>query len=494
LKVTPPEAASPDASRPFARLLGATLAAWGLFLAILSARAIAWLAGGHTWSGFELLGAVVIGRFASAGAADEWTTRAAARVRRRYRRVITTLMVRPRREGERARSDLAQAIDDVSSLPALDVLGASARAAALGLIVLLWAAGGLSLVIVLGLLGLAVPLYVRAGRRASAMDADFRARRAVLESRQLELIGHSPDLRALGAVGYGANEIAAISDSEHVIVERAVRVSLSSSLVTEFLAGVSVGLVAMVVGFGLLDGRISLLRALIAVLVTAELFVHVRRYGVAFHRREDATTALATLSARDSGGPASVSALLEVDGLVTRASDTRVDLRVERGDRVLVAGPSGSGKTTLLHTLIGWSVPREGLVRRAATPIAHVSAESPLLSESLWDNLTLGAAFEPAGVRTLLDDLGLDGARFRDLGARLDADGRGLSSGERVRLVLARALLARPPLILLDDVAGVLDVANRDRVARVLREHSDVAVIEATVDTPLLVADRVVAP
>ena len=490
--MTTPADASPDTGRIVARVLGASLALWGLALAILSARAVVWLAAGRSGLGLALLGAVVLGRLLSSALSEEWTTRAGAEVRRRYRRIVTTLMSQPRREGERARSDLAHAIEDVSSLPALDVLSASARVASLGLVVLFWAAGLLPLAIVLALLGLAVPLYLRAGRRANAMDADFRARRAVLESRQLELISHSPDLRALGAVGYGANEIAAISDSEHVIVERAVRVSLSSSLVTEFLAGVSVGLVAMVVGFGLLEGRISLLRALIAVLVTAELFGHVRRYGVAFHRREDATTARATLADRTVSTATHGAPLLEVEGLVTRVRSTRLDLRVDRGDHVLVSGPSGSGKTTLLHTLIGWTEPSEGVVRRGAPSVAYVSAESPLLSQTLWDNLTLGEAHDRDEVRRLLERLGLDGARFADLDARLDADGRGLSSGERVRLVLARALLARPALILLDDVGGVLDVANRERVARLLDERADVAVIEASVDTPLLRADRVV--
>ncbi|HET9088838.1 MAG TPA: ATP-binding cassette domain-containing protein [Acidimicrobiales bacterium] len=490
--MTPPADANPDAGRSFARLLGASLALWGLALALLSARAVVWLAEGRVTSGLVLLGVVVLGRLLGAEMSEAWTAYAAARLRHRYRRVVTTLMVRPRREGERGRSDLAHAIEDVSSLPALDVLSASARVASLGLVVLFWAAGLLPLAIVLALLGVAVPLYLRAGRRANAMDADFRARRNVLESRQLELISHAPDLRALGAVAYGANEIAAISDSEHVIVERAVRVSLSSSLVTEFLAGVSVGLVAMVVGFGLLDGRITLLRALIAVLVTAELFGHVRRYGVAFHRREDVTTARAVLDACDTFEITSAGTLLDVEALTTHASDARVDLRVERGDRVLVTGPSGSGKTTLLHTLIGWTAPREGVVRRGAAPIAYVSAESPLLSQSLWDNLTLGEAHERDDVRALLVRLGLDTDRFADLDLRLDADGRGLSSGERVRLVLARTLLARPALILLDDVAGVLDVANRELVSRLLNEHADVAIIEATVDAPLLDAHQVV--
>ena len=61
-----------------------------------------------------------------------------------------------------------------------------------------------------------------------------------------------------------------------------------------------------------------------------------------------------------------------------------------------------------------------------------------------------------------------------------------MSSGERVRLVLARALLHGSTLLVLDDVAGVLDASARDDVRHVLEELTNVAVIEATVDTPLL--------
>jgi predicted ABC-type transport system involved in lysophospholipase L1 biosynthesis ATPase subunit len=55
-----------------------------------------------------------------------------------------------------------------------------------------------------------------------------------------------------------------------------------------------------------------------------------------------------------------------------------------------------------------------------------------------------------------------------------------------VRLALARSLLARPNLLVIDDVAGVLDRASRDRVAAAISSLRDVAVIEATVDSPLL--------
>ncbi len=175
----------------------------------------------------------------------------------------------------------------------------------------------------------------------------------------------------------------------------------------------------MVVGFSLLHGSISLVRALIGVLVTAELFVHVRRYGVAFHRRENARDALDVLSAHAGGELDDTGPLIEATDLRTAAGETRVDLRVESGTHVLVTGPSGCGKTTLLRTLLGWTPPSEGHVRRRRARVAHVSAESALLSRSLWDNVTLGVEHDRDDVRALLDSLGLSGARFSDLDVAL---------------------------------------------------------------------------
>ena len=227
---------------------------------------------------------------------DEWGESRGARVCAPLARRLVGHLRAPRPEGERVAADLALAIDHAADAPVARAPARRARRARCSASSSSSGPGaGLPLVITVALLALAVPLYQRAGRRSEAMAKDYQDRRAMLEARQLEVLQHAPELRALGAVDYGANEIAAISDSEHTLAMRAIRVALESSLVTEFLSGVSIGLVAMVVGFGLLGGRISLVRALVAVLVTSELFVQVRRYGVEFHRRDDAQHALETL-------------------------------------------------------------------------------------------------------------------------------------------------------------------------------------------------------
>jgi ABC-type transport system involved in cytochrome bd biosynthesis fused ATPase/permease subunit len=469
-----------------ARAIGVLSSLVSLALAGLAAVGLTDIAHHHVGRGVLWLIVVLVARWVSSSALDEWGENAATRLRAHWRSAMVSHLSVPRRESERARGDLSLAIEHAAEAPALERLRASAGSSLLGVLVIFWAAGWLGLVITLGLLACAAPLYQRAGRRSEAMAQQYQARRAVLEARQLEILQHAPELRALGAVTYGANEIAAISDSEHALALRAIRVALESSLVTEFLSGVSVGLVAMVVGFGLLEGHLSLVRALVAVLVTAELFTQVRRYGVEFHRREDADRAFEALEfvATDPSNPSDE--LLAAERLVTDVHPAIVTLHLRAGDRVVVTGPSGVGKTTLLHTLVGWRDPLEGTSHVGSEAIGYVSAESALLSGSLRDNLTLGRLIADNTVTECLQSLGLTGPRFDDLDAELLSDGRGLSSGERVRLILARALLADASLLLLDDVAGVLDEYSRDLVRDALEGNRTLTIIEATVDTPLM--------
>ena len=455
--------------------------------ALLLALAIDRLARRHSPSALAMLMGVLVVRGLLATAVSSWGEHAGAVLAGQWRATLPTHFVRPQRERDRSRGDLALAIDRASLEPALDLLATSAAVSLVGLVVVFWAAGWLGLVVNVGLLAIAVPLYQRAGRRSEAVAVEYDRRRALLESRQLELLHRTTELRALGAVGYGADEIAAISDSEHVIALRAIRVALESSLVTEFLSGVSIGLVAMVVGFGLLGGRLSLDHALVGVLATSEIFINVRRYGTEFHRRDDSVRALVTLGAVTI--PVRVvttEQLLEVRGLVTEAGARPVDLVVGAGARILVSGPSGCGKTTLLQTMIGWRHPLRGEVRRTARPVGYVAVDSTLLSGSLRDNLTVGAGLADVDVLSRLSSLGLVGPRFEDLDTVLLADGKGISTGERVRLVIARALLADVTVVLLDDVGGALDGAARVLVRAVLDSMVDLAVVEASVDSPVL--------
>ncbi len=468
-------------SRARAAVVGAGGALLALGLSATNALGLAAVARGHA-AGLLVVGAALVARIALGLAVAAFDDTSAARARAAARRALDAHLLAPHRASAEGAGDLLVSVEDAAQGASLERLRAAAGASVLGLAVVGWCAGWLALAITVVLLGAAGPLYRRAGRRAEAAQVAVRERRERLEARQLEVLRHVPELRGVGAIDYGARELGALSDREHEVALSAIRVALQSSAVTEFLSGVSVGLVAMVVGFALLGGRLSLGAALVAVLVTGELYVQVRRYGVEFHRRENATTALARLGGLGGPKPAATAAdaAIRARALVTEARPEPVDLALGEGGTLLVTGPSGSGKTTLLETLLGWRPPVAGAVDLGAGPVAVVTPTTALLSTSLRENLTLGRAVDDRELRTLLGALDLEGERFSDLDAPLLADGRGLSTGERVRVVLARGLLADARLVVLDDVGGVLDERARAATRAVLARPGGPAVLEAT--------------
>ncbi|QJD16352.1 metal ABC transporter ATP-binding protein [Paracoccus sanguinis] len=130
-----------------------------------------------------------------------------------------------------------------------------------------------------------------------------------------------------------------------------------------------------------------------------------------------------------------------------------IDLTVRRGEIVTVLGPNGSGKTTLMRVIIGALAPSEGQVWRApGLRLAYVPqrlAVDPTLPISAARFLNLPHRRPAAAVEAALDRAGLAGLGRRPLAA--------LSGGQLQRLLLARALMGAPDLMILDEGAAGLD-------------------------------------
>jgi len=159
---------------------------------------------------------------------------------------------------------------------------------------------------------------------------------------------------------------------------------------------------------------------------------------------------------------------------------------LKAGARVLITGRSGQGKSTLLSILANHREPRQGQILWNGVPYSHydeslthsfsvVSQEAELFNLSLRENLTMDATISDEEVLALLHDLGL-GDLMRSLPDGLDTTvgekGMRLSSGQKQRINIARSLLLKRPIILLDEPTSHLDKGSEELVIRCLRRLS----------------------
>lgn len=190
--------------------------------------------------------------------------------------------------------------------------------------------------------------------------------------------------------------------------------------------------------------------------------------------------------------------MLEVRGLWAGYNDVAVvrdvSFEVRAGEATAILGPNGAGKTTLFRTLVGLLRPHSGLVLFEGAPlnglrphevvrrgIVYVAAERELFPQlTVLENLELGAYSRPQAFRSRLE---LVFGLFPQLAERRSQRAGTLSGGEQQMLAIARALMAQPRLILLDEpstglaprlVAELyrrLDVLRREGVTILLAEQ-----------------------
>jgi ABC-type multidrug transport system fused ATPase/permease subunit len=176
---------------------------------------------------------------------------------------------------------------------------------------------------------------------------------------------------------------------------------------------------------------------------------------------------------------------------------------------VAVVGPTGSGKSTLVSLLVRLVDPAAGAVRldgvdlrdlaRGALPeqAALVSQATFLFDDTVRGNVTLGADIPDERVREALRLAQADGfvdALPHGLDTRIGERGTTLSGGQRQRLALARALVRRPRLLILDDATSSVDPAVEEAILRGLRtaDLGATVVVVAYRRATIALADEVV--
>jgi len=160
------------------------------------------------------------------------------------------------------------------------------------------------------------------------------------------------------------------------------------------------------------------------------------------------------------------------------------DVKIAKGDFVLLRGPSGSGKTTFLRLLNGLAAPREGEIFFAGKPlgaydltflrrrVVYLQQTPVMLDASVRENLRLPFSFRSAGKTKAPADTELTDylSTFLLGEVSLEDNAQNLSGGQKQRLALIRALLLKPEVLLLDEPTASLDQESR----RVVEECTEI--------------------
>lgn len=187
-----------------------------------------------------------------------------------------------------------------------------------------------------------------------------------------------------------------------------------------------------------------------------------------------------------------------------------VSLSVEEGEFLAIVGTSGSGKTTLLNLLGGLDIPTEGGVWIEGQSLRDMNNEE----RTVFRRKYIGFVFQQYNLVPILNvyenivlPLRLDGAKIEEelleeivellgIKEKLGNLPKELSGGQQQRAAIARALLAKPALLLADEPTGSLDSATSREVMKLLRTcaeryHQTIAVVTHQQEVAQM-ADRII--
>lgn len=447
-------------------------------------------------------------RFALARASDRAALAAAARLKANARAALLHHLAAlgPARLAGRATGDIATVV--IEGVDALEpyvarYLSHMGTLASLPLLIL---AAVLPLDWISGLILLAtapiIPLFMfLLGQRAEEMNRRQWQRLARLSGQLLDGLQRLTTLRMLNAEVREEQRLARAAEAFRASTMSVLRVAFLSSLALEFFATVAIAVVAVLIGFRLLDGMLEFEAAFFVLLLAPEFYAPLRQLGVDYHARMEALAAAERIIAlldetADTPGTAAPDF---GDGIAVQARALRfafaegppvvdgLDFELRPGEITVLVGHSGAGKSTLVNLLLGFLQPAEGRIdvaghdlatlarRHWMQQVAVVPQRPHMFEGSVADNIRLGD-----------DTVGLE--RVRAAARLANADdfiaalpqgydttlgefGQTLSGGQVQRIAIARAFLkTSAQLLIMDEGTAGLDRSTEAEITAAVRK------------------------
>lgn len=322
-------------------------------------------------------------------------------------------------------------------------------------------------------------------------DSQYETYR-VLSNHFVDTLKGLETLKYLGKSKQHEGKIEKVSKRYRKATMRTLRVAFLSSFALDFFTSLSIAFVAVGLGIRLIDGTIILLPALTILILAPEYFLPIKQVGANYHATLDGQLAMEQIEEilqkqkeiekKDSNVDIvwNSSSRLKLQDVKVNNDESEkailegIDFTWQGNGAIGIIGESGAGKSTLIDVLAGFLSPSGGkmLVNGVEIDgstredwqrnIAYIPQQPYIFPLSLKDNICfyetnttdkeVERVINEVGLRSLVASLP------HGMYERIGEGGRMLSGGQEQRVAMARALLSKKPIILLDEPTAHLDI------------------------------------
>jgi ATP-binding cassette subfamily C protein CydD len=331
-----------------------------------------------------------------------------------------------------------------------------------------------------------VPFFmILIGHKAQRLNEDHWAKLQRMSSHFLDIIQGLTQLKIFNASRREIAAVKKISDDYGDETMGILKIAFLSSFVLEFLASISIALVAVILGFRLYYGDVDYVFALWVLLLAPEFYLPFRQLGTQYHAKMAGVSAAEDLievlsepqiqtSQQDSFMAPFTISLVQAEFAYPERSNALTNVTIEFSSHGLYAviGDSGSGKSTLTDMVLGFVQPSFGQVMINDKPLTSanrdqwlthcgwISQQAQVFYGSLAFNVAMSDDYQDVLVVEALEKAGL--ASFvqtleQGIESKIGEAGAGISGGQAQRLALARVFYHQPDVLILDEPTSHLD-------------------------------------
>ncbi|MGS2747201.1 thiol reductant ABC exporter subunit CydD [Bacillus zanthoxyli] len=322
-------------------------------------------------------------------------------------------------------------------------------------------------------------------------DSQYETYR-VLSNHFVDTLKGLETLKYLGKSKQHEGKIEKVSKRYRKATMRTLRVAFLSSFALDFFTSLSIAFVAVGLGIRLIEGTILLLPALTILILAPEYFLPIKQVGANYHATLDGQLAMEQIEGilqqqkeiekKDSNVDIvwNSSSSLKLQDVKVNNDESKkailegIDFAWQGNGAIGIIGESGAGKSTLIDVLAGFLSPSGGKVLVNGVGIdgstredwqkniAYIPQQPYIFPLSLKDNICFYETnTTDEEMKKVIHDVGLSSliaSLPNGMDERIGEGGRMLSGGQEQRVAMARALLSKKPIILLDEPTAHLDI------------------------------------